>query len=110
MFSEILKSLRMERNLTKKAISDYLEITPQAYGHYENGKREPDFKTLIKLADFFNVPVDFLVGRKYEDLVEDHETIFFINAKGLTKEDIETVEKHIEFLRYQANEHNKKNK
>lgn len=44
-------------------MAEMLGITRQAYGHYESGKREPDFVTLEKLATFFNVSTDYLLGR-----------------------------------------------
>jgi len=40
-----------------------LGITRPAYTAYEMGKRQPDYETLIKLADYFNVTVDYLLGR-----------------------------------------------
>jgi len=62
-FASILKSLRDERNLSQKDIADYLGITRQAVAAYEVGKREPDYEVLQKLADFFNVSIDYLLGR-----------------------------------------------
>jgi len=63
MFAKRLEKLRVEKNLTHQQMADMLGITRQAYGNYENGKREPDLKTLSKLADFFNVSLDYLLGK-----------------------------------------------
>lgn len=63
MFPKRLERLRTEKKLTHQDMADFLGITRQAYGFYESGKREPDFKTLQKLADFFNVNSDYLLGR-----------------------------------------------
>ncbi|MCX7745590.1 MAG: helix-turn-helix domain-containing protein [Clostridia bacterium] len=62
-FSTMLKQLREERHLSQKDISEYLGITRQAVASYENGKREPDYDTLRKLADYFSVSIDYLLGR-----------------------------------------------
>lgn len=63
MFSDRLVKLRTEKKWTHKFIADRLGITRQAYGMYENGKREPDFETLEKIADMFEVDIDYLLGR-----------------------------------------------
>lgn len=62
-FPERLKALRQEKNITQRAIANYLNITDTAYGFYEQGKNYPNMDILIKLADFFEVSLDFLVGR-----------------------------------------------
>ena len=59
-----LKELRKQQNITQKDISDYLQTSQQTYSRYEKGQREPDIATIIKLADFFNVSVDYLLGRE----------------------------------------------
>ena len=55
--------LRISANQTQKEISTYLKIAQTTYAGYETGKSEPDVKTLIKLANFYNVSLDFLMGR-----------------------------------------------
>lgn len=62
-----LKELRHEKNLTLKEVSSQLEqnnlkISPDALAKYERGDREPKLDTWQKLADFFNVPIDYLLG------------------------------------------------
>lgn len=68
---ERLKGLRKERGLYQKDIANYLEVDRTTYVKYETGASEPDTETLSKLADFFNVSLDYLVGR---DDVEDINT------------------------------------
>ena len=58
-----LKELRKQRKETQVDIANYLGISYQAYAHYEAGRRDPDPATLQKLADFFGVSVDYLLGR-----------------------------------------------
>ena len=61
---EKLLFLREQLNVSQKAVADYIGLSRQAYAHYEFGDRYPDLKTLCKLADFFGVSVDYLLGRE----------------------------------------------
>ncbi|MBQ6004778.1 MAG: helix-turn-helix transcriptional regulator [Selenomonadaceae bacterium] len=61
-YAEALKRFRHEYNLTQKQIADTVKIFPQAYQVYEYG-REPPLSMLHKLADAYNVSIDYLVGR-----------------------------------------------
>ena len=63
-FAEKLKRIRLKMNLTQKDVAKILGITRTAYANYEQGLREPDLLTLWKIADFFDVSVDYLLGRK----------------------------------------------
>lgn len=60
---ENLKRLRKQRKLTQNDLGEILNISATAYGNYELGQRSPTPETLIKLADFFGVSVDYLLGR-----------------------------------------------
>jgi transcriptional regulator with XRE-family HTH domain len=62
-FPERLKELRLEKGLLQKDIADYLNITRPTVAHYENGTRKPDHEILEKLATFFDVTIDYLLGR-----------------------------------------------
>jgi transcriptional regulator with XRE-family HTH domain len=62
-FSERLKQLRIEHKITQKSIANHLDIREQAYQKYEYGMREPNHAITIKLADYFNVSTDYLLGR-----------------------------------------------
>jgi transcriptional regulator with XRE-family HTH domain len=63
MLSNRLKELRSQKKKTQKEIAAFLGITRQGYGNYENGVTEPDTETIQKLADFFGVSTDYLLGR-----------------------------------------------
>ncbi len=63
MLAQRLKELREQRELTQKDLARYISKTTQAYSYYERGEREPDIETLIKLADYFSITLDDLVGR-----------------------------------------------
>lgn len=62
-FSERLKELRSSRNLTQKQVYEAIGMSAIGYQRYEYGEREPAFKQLIALADYFDVSLDYLVGR-----------------------------------------------
>ncbi len=62
-FSERLKELRTMRNLTQKQIAIAINMSELGYQRYEYGTREPAYKYLIALADYFDVSLDYLVGR-----------------------------------------------
>jgi len=63
ILSQRLKNLRQEKNLTQTQLADIIGISRGALSLYETGKREPDYCTLQKFADFFNVSTDYLLGR-----------------------------------------------
>lgn len=58
-----LKQVRIEHNVSQKELAHILGIGASSLSQYETGKREPDFQTLSKLADYFGVSVDYLLGR-----------------------------------------------
>lgn len=58
-----LKELRKERKLNQQAVADALNCSQSVYSRYENGSYEPPIDVLIRLADFYGVTLDELVGR-----------------------------------------------
>lgn len=58
-----LKEIREQRKIQQKDVCTALGIAQNTYSQYENNKREPDSETLSKIADFYNVTLDYLVGR-----------------------------------------------
>ena len=63
-FHEKLKTLRKKKGLTQQNIADLVHVNRVTYTNWENGKREPNFEIVIKLADLLEVSVDWLFGRK----------------------------------------------
>lgn len=59
-----LKELRKAFCLTQEELAEKLEISRVNYTRYENGKVRPDYETLIKLADFYDVSLDEIFDRK----------------------------------------------
>ena len=64
--SERLYSLRKERKLTQDSVAKELGISMKSYCRYEKNEREPTAPTLVKMARFYHVSLDYLVGLKDE--------------------------------------------
>ena len=62
-FQSVLKSLRKANGLTQDELAKILKISRSTIGMYENGSRVPDYETLEAIADYFNVDIDYLLGR-----------------------------------------------
>ena len=63
MVSERLKILRNERGYTQRNVADGIGIAESSYQIYEYGKQLPGCEKLVALADYFDVSIDYLVGR-----------------------------------------------
>ncbi len=63
VFQERLRLTRNEKGVSQKQVADGVNITEVGYQNYEVGRRKPNFDVLVSLADFFNVSLDYLVGR-----------------------------------------------
>ena len=63
IFQERLRLLRSEKGASQKQVAESLGITETGYQNYEVGRRKPTFDILPSIADFFDVSLDYLVGR-----------------------------------------------
>ena len=63
ILAERLRELRSEKNMTRKEVTEKLNIVERTYQRYENAEREPNASVLVQLADFYGVTIDYLVGR-----------------------------------------------
>ena len=63
MMYENIRNLREDHDKTQKELADYLNIMQTTYSKYELGKINIPVEVFIKLADFYNVSVDYLLGR-----------------------------------------------
>ena len=61
--AERLKDLRAKRNLKQEDVAKELKIAVRTYCRYEYGEREPNASVLWRMADFYGVTIDYLVGR-----------------------------------------------
>lgn len=93
-FGERLTNLRESKGWSKTYVAKAIGLSSmQTYANYEYGRREPDFNTVNKLANLFNVSTDYLLGRKKSESktadLSDNETIFTYEGKEIPPEDLE---------------------
>jgi len=130
-YGDRFKNLRESRKLSQQQLADALNINRSTYARYELGQTQPDFETLEKMASFYDVSVDYLLGRKssehkadpnddYDSLAEIKKILqeynvesfgmFDINEwKNLSREDVEEIRRHFEWVAHKARERNEDN-
>lgn len=87
---DVLKSLRKARGYSNmKDFCDAAEISINTYQNYESGKRIPTADILLKLADFYNVSTDYLLGRNTEEQTALDELAGQFNMSLLEKKIVE---------------------
>ena len=88
-----LKKLREDASISQKALADAIGVSQQSVNKYENHNIEPDIETLIRIADFFETSVDYLIGhtsvrRKIEEVhvfeLNDRESKVMEQYRSLT--------------------------
>lgn len=86
MFSIKLKELREGRGLSQQALAQKIEVSQSTIGMWESKKREPNFETMEKIADFFNVTTDYLLGREVDgDKLYPSADITYMEVIGSVK-------------------------
>lgn len=119
-FQNVFKQLRISSGLTQQEVANKLGISRSTIGMYETGAREPDYATLETIADFFNVDIDYLLGRTNKTTVLPESTyylnddardlaqfmfenpeykVLFDASRKVKKEDIEFVKQMIDRMR-----------
>ncbi|RCX18906.1 helix-turn-helix protein [Anaerobacterium chartisolvens] len=100
-FAEKIKKLRKEKNLSQEELGKAIDIPYRVIGFYETNKRFPQEKeTLIKFADFFNVSIDWLLGRtEIRSFSKDGSNIIYIDSEGLSQEDMDKIKEYASMLK-----------
>ena len=84
MFYKRLRSLRKELDYSQEQIAELINVSRQSYSRYELGVSEPEFGTLVRLADIFNVSLDYLLCRTENkvniSMSPDYELLVDINT------------------------------
>jgi len=62
-FSDRIVQLKTDRKMLQKDIASNIGLSLRAYQYYEKGQKEPTLSVLVRLADYFNVSMDYLAGR-----------------------------------------------
>ena len=120
MLNENLIKLRESNEYTKKYIGEYLNMTPEGYGHYETGKRKPSHEVIERLADLYGVSVDYILGRtdapetqksapdgalEIPDILNDVQVAFHGGEyDDLTQDEIDKIAVYAKFVKSQRNE------
>lgn len=99
-----LKLLREERGLYQKDIAKLLSVSIPAVNQYESGKRDMSTDTILKLANYFNVSIDYLLGKSDIRNIEELKQARFANyggvdTEGLDEEDLKELQRHIEYMK-----------
>lgn len=61
-FGQVLKDLRCEQGISQRELGKKFGVCNQTVSFWENGQREPDLDSLVKLAEYFGVTTDYLLG------------------------------------------------
>lgn len=72
MFGTILRSLRLESKKTQSELATILKTSPSTIGMYEQNRRTPDLETLKEISGYFNVSIDYLMGKSDIKYSADH--------------------------------------
>ena len=112
-----IRQLRKARHITMKELGLVVGLAESTISQYETGKRQPDNETLLKLSEYFNVTVGYLLGAEdcssfpadvqEHDILDDVDVAFYGDYRELTEDDKETLRTMARIMR---DRHNKKNK
>lgn len=93
-----LRELRLEKGLNQIDIANMLGVERSTYGKYETGDSSPDYEKLIQLSDFYQVSIDYLLGKT--DVKDPIETIAAHHeGEEWTEQELEDIEKFKEFVK-----------
>lgn len=84
-----LKLLRNRKSISQQQLADIIGVSQQSINKYENHNVEPDIETLIKIADYFNTSVDFLIGHTdIEHIIEK------VKSYDLNEDEIDVIDNY----------------
>lgn len=108
-FKERLRALRIENKLTQEELGEKVNLTKANISKYETGRIEPNIETINYLANFFNVTIDYLLGKTdvRNPYKNDHEmstrAFHNLDKSGLPEEAIKQIEEYVEFVKQKYN-------
>lgn len=106
---ENLKLLREQKGLLQKEVAEAIGVNRTTYVKYERGDSEPSFQILNRLADYFTVSVDYLLGRDdqqkkptvEDDGLSDRQRAFMESVRSMSPEDLDLLESLIAVVKKQ---------
>ena len=102
---ERLKALRAKRNISQYTLAEKLNLSRGLIGNYEQGRREPDYSTLMLIADFFDVSVDYILGvtkverRLLNKNIADRYKNLMADISTLSSDSLDELGKYIDLLK-----------
>ncbi len=91
-----IRKLRKSHNLTMKQLGEMMGVSESTISLYENNKAQPDIGMMYKMADYFGVSIDFLLGRKTDELKEKTtDDKLVVDILSLTEEEKTLVEGYV---------------
>lgn len=111
MLGDRIKLLREERHLKQEELARDLSVAPSTIGMYETNKRQPNNDLIIKLAKYFNVSTDYLLGKSdirnpEEQIKQEFEFAYHKEMEGLSDEEIADALRFYKQIKY-GNKENK---
>lgn len=88
-FPTNVKQLRIKNGVTQQQLADVMSVTATGVSYWESGKAVPSYETLQKLADYFNVSLDTLMGNESDKNDDDDFMILFRKAEQVDEDDKE---------------------
>ncbi len=101
-FHERLKQCREKRDFRQNEVAKKIGVRNNTLSSYESGKRTPDYETLNKLAELYEVSIDYLINGSNKKKDEEQENLFFFDMEGLTEEEIQDIKRHIDYVKWKA--------
>lgn len=100
-FDKILKLLRNEKNMSQQELADALGISKSSINMYERGERQPNFEVLEAIADFFNVDIDYLLGRtnKTTKIINPNTIAAHFDGDEYAPEELDEIKAFAEFVK-----------
>ncbi|MGN9864670.1 helix-turn-helix domain-containing protein [Bacillus swezeyi] len=111
-YADRLKFLREKAGLTQKFVAQKIGVKNNTLSSYESGKRQPDYETTKKLADLYDVSIDFLLtGKEHEnssddmwkELLNPKTQVLFKDLKDAPEEKIDELIQFWEFIKNRDN-------
>lgn len=99
MLGDILKKLRKEKGITQEELGKILGVTTSMVGMYETNARKPSYEVLLKMADYFGVSTDYLLGKSSDQKEGEMETEIQLIQRAHKKMDAKQRKKMMDILK-----------
>ena len=100
-FDKILKLFRNESQLSQQELADALGISKSSINMYERGERQPNFEVLETIADYFNVDIDYLLGRtsKTTKVINPNTLAAHFDGNEYTEDELNRIKEFAAFVK-----------